>query len=105
MLSLTPRALSAIKSVCSAPDQGLRIMVVTGGCSGLQYRMGLETEAFDDDQVMEFDGVKVYVDPSSQVLLAGATMDYVDSAMGAGFMFDNPNNTAKPCSCSSKSCG
>ncbi|HSV28029.1 MAG TPA: iron-sulfur cluster biosynthesis family protein, partial [Candidatus Omnitrophota bacterium] len=61
MLSLTDRAVTAIKSVCNSPDQGLRIMVVTGGCSGLQYRMGLETEAFDDDQVLEFSGVKVYV--------------------------------------------
>jgi iron-sulfur cluster assembly protein len=105
MLSLTPAALAAVKGVCTDPTQGLRIMVVTGGCSGMQYRMGLEVEAFDDDTVIEFDGFKVYLDPGSVSLLEGATMDYVESSMGAGFMFDNPNNTAKPCSCSSKSCG
>lgn len=105
MITLTESALAAVKSVCTDPGHGLRIMAVTGGCSGLQYRLGLETEPFDDDQVLEFDGIKVYVDPSSSQLLAGVTMDYVDSAMGAGFMFDNPNKTEKSCSCSSKSCG
>lgn len=107
MLNLTDAAIDAIKGVCTSPDQGLRIMVATGGCSGLQYRMGLETDAFEDDQVLEFSGVKVYLDPSSIELLQGATMDYVNSSMGSGFMFDNPNNPAKPggCSCSSKSCG
>ena len=107
MLSLTDNAVAALKSVCTTPEQGLRIMVVTGGCSGLQYRMGLETEAFEDDHVIDFQGIKVYVDASSSELLTGATMDYVESSMGSGFMFDNPNNPAKPggCACSSKSCG
>jgi iron-sulfur cluster assembly protein len=107
MFTLTDAAVDAIKSVRTSPDQGLRIMVATGGCSGLQYRMGLETDAFEDDQVLEFSDVKVYVDPASSTLLEGATMDYVNSSMGSGFMFDNPNNPAKPggCACSSKSCG
>lgn len=98
MLTVTPRAQEAIRSVCTGDTQGLRLMVVTGGCAGLQYKMGLETEAQEDDEIIDLDGVKVFVDAPSVMWLVGATMDFVDSAQGAGFVFDNPNAGSK-CSC------
>lgn len=98
MLTLTDRAVDAIRNVCSGDVQGLRIMVVTGGCAGMQYKMGLETEALDDDKVLEFSGVKVFLDSASVGLLTGATMDFVDGVQGAGFVFENPNAGSK-CSC------
>lgn len=103
MLTVTERAATALKSVCSDEFLGLRIMAVSSGCSGVSYRMGLETEILSDDQVVELDGVKLLVDPSSVMWLTGAIMDYVDSSGGAGFVFENPN-AAKSCSCSSKNC-
>lgn len=102
MLTITPRAAVAVKNVYDPEFLGLRIIVSSSGCSGLSYRMGLETEIEAEDKVIEVEGVKVLVDPNSAQLLTGATMDFVESYEGTGFVFDNPN--VKSCSCSSKSC-
>lgn len=109
MMTLTDKAVDTIRDVCRGEYQGLRIMVQKG-CSGFSYNMGLEEVAAEDDQILEFSDIKVFIDPSSALWLVGATMDYVDnSSMGSGFVFDNPN-TPPPaatggCSCSVKSCG
>lgn len=110
MLNLTDKAVDIIREVCNGEYQGLRIMV-SKGCSGFSYDMGLEPDAAEGDQVLEFSGVKVFLDPGSALWLTGATMDYVDnSSMGSGFVFDNPNQPPPPsasggCSCAMKSCG
>lgn len=103
MLTVTDRAVAAIKSVRENDTQGLRVMVASGGCSGLKYSLGLVNESADDDQIVEFDGVKVFVDPSSVMWLTGAVMDFVNAGADAGFIFENPNAGGK-CSCSSGSC-
>ena len=108
MLNLTDKAIEVIRDVCKGEYQGLRIMVQKG-CSGFSYNMGLEDGGAEDDAVLEFSDIKVFVDPASALWLTGATMDYVDnSSMGSGFVFDNPNTpppAAAGCSCSAKSCG
>jgi iron-sulfur cluster assembly protein len=107
MLTVTDKAIDVIRDVCKGDVRGLRIMVQKG-CSGLTYSMGLEDEATDDDRVIEVDDVTLFVDPGSALWLTGATMDYVDqSAMGSGFVFDNPNAPPPPkgCSCSAGTCG
>lgn len=103
MITVTDRAVSAIKSVREDESQGLRIQVASGGCSGLKYSLGLETEAMSGDEVLEFGGIKVFVDPSSVMWLTGATMDFVNAGADAGFIFENPNAGGK-CSCSGGSC-
>jgi iron-sulfur cluster assembly protein len=91
----TVRNLLVQKNV---PDYGLRVFVAGGGCSGMQYGMALEAEARDYDHIIEVDGVKVYVDPTSMMYLNNATIDYVDSIMGGGFKVENPN-AASSCGC------
>jgi len=71
-----------------------------GGCSGMQYGMALEAEARDYDHVIEQDGVKIFIDPTSMMYLEGATIDYVDSIMGGGFKIENPNAVTS-CGCGS----
>lgn len=82
------------------PDYGLRVFVAGGGCSGLQYGMAFEGQARDTDTIFAEHGLKVYVDPVSLEYLYGATIDYVDGLMGAGFRIDNPNAVAA-CGCGS----
>jgi iron-sulfur cluster assembly protein len=101
MITLTPAALEAVNrfiSTCAAPIAGLRIHVQGGGCAGLQYGMKLEGEKAADDDVIEFDGLTLLIDPYSAPLLDGITVDFVDSLTGAGFKFDNPN-AAGGCAC------
>ena len=79
-------------------EGALRVFVVGGGCSGYQYGMALAQEAEEDDFVLEYSGVRIFVDPDSAPLLVGAEIDYVEDLMRAGFTIYNPN-AVKTCSC------
>lgn len=78
----------------------LRLSVEGGGCSGFQYRFDLADEALPEDAVSEIGGVRLVVDPVSLDLLAGATVDYVESLGGAAFKVENPQ-AASGCGCGS----
>ena len=79
---------------------GLRVAVLPGGCSGFQYGLNIEDEAQDDDDVLESNGVRLFVDPFSGQYLDGVEIDYVTTMMGAGFTFKNPNASGG-CGCGS----
>lgn len=69
---------------------GLRIKVIGGGCSGLQYSMGWDTEKTGDIKI-EKDGDIVLIDPKSFLYLNGTELDFKDGVMQSGFVFKNPN--------------
>ena len=102
-MNLTDAAQSKQKQLLqerNIPNYGLRVFVAGGGCSGLQYGMAFEAVARDFDTVVDQNGVKLFIDPTSMMYLAGASVDYVDGLMGAGFKIENPNATAS-CGCGS----
>ncbi len=102
-IQITETAVTMVRNLLTeknVPDYGLRVFVAGGGCSGLQYGMALEAEAREYDHVLEQDGIKIFVDPTSMMYLTGATVDYVDSLMGGGFKIDNPNAVSS-CGCGS----
>jgi iron-sulfur cluster assembly protein len=98
---LLPAAADKIRSLLderNMPEHGLRVFVAGGGCSGMQYGMAIEKEPGEFDTVFERHGVKVFVDPTSMMYLAGSTVDYVDNLMGGGFRIENPN-AVSTCGC------
>ncbi|MBS1807224.1 MAG: iron-sulfur cluster assembly accessory protein [Acidobacteria bacterium] len=103
-LVLTDTAVSEVKKFMEAEnpgDQGgLRVRVVPGGCSGFQYAMNIEESPADTDEVIEKDGLKVFVDMFSAQYLSGVEIDYVSNVMGSGFTFNNPNSSGG-CGCGS----
>jgi iron-sulfur cluster assembly accessory protein len=102
-LNLTDAAASKLRELTAEepnPAIGLRVYVYSGGCSGFRYGMMLEDAPTTDDQVMQANGVKVYVDANSAQYLGGAEIDYVDTLMGAGFTVNNPN-AVSACGCGS----
>lgn len=101
MIVLTESAVQAVRSAmdkAEADPAGLRIQVETGGCAGYQYKMGLVSEPDADDVVVASGGVSVFIDPMSEPLIAGTTIDFVVALEGSGFTFDNPN-ASNNCSC------
>ena len=78
----------------------LRIGVKGGGCSGLSYSLGFDTEAHEGDKTLSVDGIKIFVDPKSLFYLSGTHLDFTDGLNGRGFVFNNPN-AAKTCGCGS----
>lgn len=84
----------------AAESAGLRVVVLPGGCSGFQYGLNIEDEAQDDDDILESNGIRLFVDPFSAQYLDGVEIDYVTTMMGSGFTFKNPNATGS-CGCGS----
>jgi len=80
------------------PGGVLRVAVVGGGCSGLQYKMDLQDAPANRDFLVESAGVKVVVDPKSALYVTGSELDYVEALTDGGFKVKNPN-AATTCSC------
>ena len=78
--------------------QGLRVAVVTGGCSGYEYALSFTDEPAEDDLVMEIDSLKVFVEGASSDKLSGTVLDYVDGLYGGGLKFTNPQ-AVHTCGC------
>ena len=95
-ITLTETAANEIKQILESQNQGqdtyLRMGVAGGGCSGLQYSLGLDTE-FDPSVDTCFDqhGVKLVTKKMFALHLDGTTIDFKDGPMGRGFAIDNPN--------------
>ncbi len=97
-ITLTDNAANKILSlVRDDPRKGLRVKVVGGGCSGLQYRMDLD-EPRSGDKIFEHNGAKVVVDRKSFLYLNGTEVDYSESLMSSGFNLRNPN-VKRSCGC------
>jgi iron-sulfur cluster assembly accessory protein len=80
------------------PQGVLRVAVVGGGCSGLQYKMDLQDAPAARDILVESSGIKVVVDPKSALYVTGSELDYVEALQDGGFKVKNPN-AATSCSC------
>jgi len=101
-LILTPSAAKRVAFIASKQGKPaiLRLAVEGGGCSGFQYKFDLTDAAEGDDTVSEVDGVRLVVDPISLDLIAGSTVDFVESLGGAAFKVQNPQ-AAAGCGCGS----
>jgi len=80
------------------PNGVLRVAVVGGGCSGLQYKMDLQDQPANRDMLVATKGIKVVVDPKSALYVTGSELDFVDALQGGGFKVKNPNATST-CAC------
>lgn len=104
-IELTPAAVEKVRALMRTEKSlpagaGLRVAVVDGGCAGQSYKLTFETQVRDADEVLEFDGLKVYVDQKSSAFVRGTTLDFVEGLNAAGFQFLNPN-VQKTCGCGS----
>ena len=104
VITLTAKAVEAVKQVRTREGRPeghvLRVSVVGGGCSGFSYQLGFDEQAQAEDRILELDGVRVAIDPTSAQYLAGTQIDYVSSLHGGGFKFSNPKAT-HTCGCGS----
>ena len=80
------------------PQGALRVAVIGGGCSGLQYKMDLVDGPANRDIMVESAEVRVVIDPKSALFVSGSLLDYSDDLQKGGFKVTNPNAVAH-CSC------
>jgi len=101
LIKVTPNAARKILSLQQKrgrTDGVLRVAVVGGGCSGLQYEMELQDQPASRDILVESGGIKVVVDPKSALYVTGSELDFVDALQEGGFKVKNPNASSS-CSC------
>ena len=100
MITISDSAASKILEAVAETSRdvdGLRVRVVGGGCSGLQYKIDLDREK-KGDKVFEHNGARLYIDRKSYLYINGTRVDYSDGLQNVGFELDNPNVT-KTCGC------
>ena len=101
MITLTNKAVGKIKELLQTQPEsfsGIRIQVVGGGCSGFQYSINFETQGSNNDEIIDIENFKVYVDPASLMYLENTTLDWLETLNGAGFKFHNPD-VKSTCGC------
>mgnify|MGYP001492356270 CR=1 FL=1 len=101
-INITSKAIKEIKKIMDENEipesYGLRIGVKGGGCSGLTYTMGFDSDKKEGDTVMEQDDIRLFVDGKSLFYLSGTELDFSGGLNGKGFTFLNPN-AVKTCGC------
>jgi iron-sulfur cluster assembly protein len=103
IIEITDAALAKLSATVAAEsvdlkETYLRIAVVPGGCSGLTYDLGWDTQASDADTLVEQGPFRVAIDPRSAAYLSGTTLDFSDGLEGKGFHFHNPQ-AVRNCAC------
>lgn len=101
IITVTDSAAEQIKARLTEAGEGvigLRVGIKARGCSGMAYFMEYAKEAESEDEVVEKNDVKIFVDPNSMMFLLGTTIDYVSSDVEEGFVFNNPSEKSR-CGC------
>jgi iron-sulfur cluster assembly protein len=103
-ITLTEKASSEVRKIMEQNKipgtYGLRVGVKGGGCSGLSYSLGFDSEARAGDKIIEKDDIRIFIDAKSLFYLSGTQLDFTDGLTGRGFVFNNPN-ASKTCGCGS----
>jgi iron-sulfur cluster assembly protein len=100
-IKLSEAAAGRIRDIMASADgkvQGVRVGVTNGGCAGMSYTMDYAEAPQPFEEVVEDQGVKVFIDPKAIMFLIGTEMDFVREKLGSRFVFNNPNQTAA-CGC------
>ncbi|EGX48059.1 hypothetical protein AOL_s00081g163 [Orbilia oligospora ATCC 24927] len=98
-MTLTPLAVDHIRSLTQqTPPKLIRVGVKNKGCSGLAYNLEYIESPGKFDEVVEQEGVKVYIDSKALFSIIGSEMDWVEDRLSARFVFNNPN-IKEECGC------
>ena len=92
------RKIKAMMEKEGKQNYGLRFGVVTGGCAGLSYELSLQKNSYENEHVLEHDGVRIFVNEECVSLIKGTFIDYIDTLKESGFKYHNPNAKSS-CGC------
>ena len=101
IINISDKAKMQIQNICEndtpKANQGLRLAVIGGGCSGLSYKIEF-SDLKEKDNLIDLNFIKIAIDPKSAIYLKGVTLDFQDGLDGKGFVFNNPN-AKNTCGC------
>jgi iron-sulfur cluster assembly protein len=92
------RRINDIVAKAPKPVLGVRVSVAAKGCSGFKYVVEYAETRGKFEDIVEHNGAKVLIDPKAVMYLLGSELDYQESKMESGFVFNNPNEKGR-CGC------
>lgn len=102
-VSFTRGALEELKRLMADSglqgNDGLRVGVEGGGCSGMSYVLGFDKRQ-EGDEEFEISGIPVLLNKAHRLYLTGMEIDYRTGLDNRGFTFSNPN-ASSTCGCGS----
>ena len=101
IVKLTAEAVAKVKSMMTKEVKetyGLRVGVTTGGCAGMSYDLRLQKDSYENDIILEQDGLKIFINPQIQPFIKGTQIDFKDTLKESGFQYKNPNAESS-CGC------
>ena len=99
MITFTDTAITQLIKTLE-PNEIIRVAVVGGGCSGMSYALNIETETDEEDILLDYPGVSIYLDPHSAGILKNTVVDYIITLQQQGFKFIN-KDANMTCGCGS----
>ena len=100
IIEVSKKAQTQMLNILKGQDndnEGIRVGVIGGGCSGLSYNIDFGQHK-ENDRIIDLDGLKIFIDPKSSIYLDGVIIDFSDGLQGKGFTFKNPN-ASNTCGC------
>ena len=113
IIEITNNAWDKMKSITDNKNKFFLISAKSGGCNGFNYDLSLKDQSFLKKYIKESriplniiknEKTKILVDPSSEFLLVGTTIDYVKEDLEIGifenkfvFIPDKKNNISCGC--------
>ena len=101
MITLTNNAINQIRKLVlsrKSKPLGIKLDIETKGCSGLTYKHEYVDNPLEEDEVVDVEDIKIFVNPKASLFLIGTQMDYQEGELESGFKFTNPNEKGR-CGC------
>jgi len=101
LINITSEALKRLKSLISEAEEdvkAIKLGVKNGGCAGMAYTMDYVEEISDSEEVIKMEDINIIIDNSAILFLLGTELDYEETKLNSGFVFNNPNQT-DACGC------
>ena len=99
MISVTPKAIARLENLINnSKAKAIKIGVENGGCAGMAYTMDYVTDLDVEGEIIEINDITILIDNSAILFLLGTELDYEETKIKSGFVFNNPNQT-DACGC------
>ena len=101
LINITSEALKRLKSLINDAEEdvkAIKLGVKNGGCAGMAYNMEYVEEIIDSEESIKIEGINIIIDNSAILFLLGTELDYEETKLNSGFVFNNPNQT-DACGC------
>ena len=99
MISVTPKAIARLENLINnSKAKAIKIGVENGGCAGMAYTMDYVTDLDSEGEIIEINDITILIDNSAILFLLGTELDYEETKIKSGFVFNNPNQT-DACGC------